>query len=369
MSEVHRVLIVDDSPSMRQLLKMSISADPRLVVVGEAGNADAARRMMRHCAPAVLTLDAEMPGKSGLEFLAELMKYRPTPVVMFSSWMPRGSELGLEALALGAVACLEKPKASRLSISLRNLVETLVMAARATVHKPAATALPPAKSATGPEGAFDKVLLVGASTGGVEAIETLLSGFGANCPATLITQHMPETFLKSFVARLDSRMAPEVRLAEDGAALAPGRVFLAPGGDVHLQLDPGAQPRVALVPGPKISGHCPSVDRLFLSGVPRAGRMVALLMTGMGRDGALGMKALSDAGSVTLGQSQDSCVVFGMPRAAGDLGAVKHWVSLGEAAEAALNHCRAAAAQTAAQTGPQTAAQTGPQTGPRTGAR
>jgi len=341
MAETFRVLIVDDSPSMRQLLKMSIAADPRLEVVGEAGNADEARTLVRQCAPNVLTLDAEMPGKSGLEFLAELMKYRPTPVVMFSSWMPRGSELGLEALALGAVACLEKPEASRLSISLRNLVETLVMAARATVHKPMAVAPPAAIAAQGGAG-FDKVLMVGASTGGVEAIETLLSGFSAYCPATLITQHMPENFLKSFVARLDSRMAPEVRLAEDGVALAPGRVLIAPGGAVHLELDGGAQPRAALVPGPKVSGHCPSVDRLFLSGVPRATRIVALLMTGMGRDGALGMKALRDAGAITLGQSQESCVVYGMPRAAGDLGAVDHWVSLGQAAEAALVHCRAA---------------------------
>lgn len=341
MVEAHRVLIVDDSPSMRQLLKLSISADPRLVLAGEAGNADEARQMMRHCAPNVLTLDAEMPGKSGLEFLAELMKYRPTPVVMFSSWMPRGSELGLEALALGAVACLEKPEASRLTISLRNLVETLVMAARATVHKHAAVAPPLKKRSAAGEGVFDKVLLVGASTGGVEAIETLLSGFGANCPATLITQHMPESFLKSFVARLDSRMAPEVRLAEDGAALAPGRVLVAPGSHLHLELDPGAQPRVALVPGPKMSGHCPSVDRLFLSAVPRATRVVALLMTGMGRDGALGMKALAEAGASTLGQSRESCVVFGMPRAAGELGGVKHWVSLSEAAEAALSLCRA----------------------------
>ena len=341
MTEAHRVLIVDDSPSMRQLLKLSISADPRLVVVGEAGNADEARQMIRQCAPGVLTLDAEMPGKSGLEFLAELMKYRPTPVVMFSSWMPRGSELGLEALALGAVACLEKPEASRWSVSLRNLVETLVMAARATVRKHAAVGPPMKKRFTAEQESFDKVLLVGASTGGVEAIETLLSGFGANCPATLITQHMPENFLKSFVARLDSRMAPEVRLAEDGALLTPGQVLVAPGSQMHLELDPGAQPRVALVPGPKMAGHCPSVDRLFLSAVPRATRMVALLMTGMGRDGALGMKALADAGATTLGQSQESCVVFGMPRAAGEVGGVQHWVSLSTAAEAALIHCRA----------------------------
>lgn len=337
MADTYRVLIVDDSPTMRQMLRLSISADPRLVVVGEAENADQARLQVRRNAPDVLTLDAEMPGQSGLEFLAELMKYRPTPVVMFSSWMPRGSELGLEALALGAVACLEKPEASRLSISLRNLVETLVMAARATVHKPAAAAHP-AQTAGG---SFDKVLMVGASTGGVEAIETLLSGFSANCPATLITQHMPQNFLKSFAARLNSRMQPEVRLAQDGVMLAPGLVLIAPGGEMHLELGPGSLPRAVLVPGPKAAGHCPSVDRLFLSGVPRAGRVVALLMTGMGRDGATGLKALSDAGAATLGQTQDSCVVFGMPRAAGELGAVQRWVSLGQAAEAALAHCRA----------------------------
>ena len=336
MAEPYRVLIVDDSPTMRQLLRRSISADPRLTVVAEAENADAARAQVRHCAPDVLTLDAEMPGKSGLEFLAELMKYRPTPVVMFSSWMPRGSELGLEALSLGAVACLEKPDASRLSISLRNLVETLVMAARARVRKTAAAAPPVQKSGD----SFDKVLMVGASTGGVEAIETLLSGFSANCPATLITQHMPENFLKSFAARLNNRMEPEVRLARDGTPLAPGLVLIAPGGDVHLELASGKQPRAALVPGPKVAGHCPSVDRLFLSGVPRASRIVALLLTGMGRDGAIGMKALHDAGAATLAQTEDSCVVYGMPRAATELGAVQHWVGLDQAAEATLAHCR-----------------------------
>ena len=336
MAETYRVLIVDDSPSMRQLLRLSIQADPRLSVVGEAENADQARSQVRQYAPDVLTLDAEMPGKSGLEFLAELMKYRPTPVVMFSSWMPRGSELGLEALSLGAVACLEKPEANRLTTSLRNLVETLVMAARATVRKTAAPTPPAQKSG----GSFDKVLMVGASTGGVEAIETLLSGFAANCPATLITQHMPENFLKSFVTRLNTRMAPEVRLAEDGTRLAPGLVLIAPGGDVHLELGAGLQPRAVLVTGPKVAGHCPSVDRLFLSGLPRASRIVALLLTGMGRDGALGMKALCDAGAATLAQTEDSCVVYGMPRAAAELGAVQHWVSLGQAAEATLAQCR-----------------------------
>ena len=337
MAEPFRVLIVDDSPTMRRLLRLSISADPRLVVVGEAGSADEARSMMRHCNPTVLTLDAEMPGKSGLEFLAELMKYRPTPVVMFSSWMPRGSELGLEALALGAVACLEKPQAARLSVSLRNLVETLVMAARANVTpRQSARPVMPADA-----GNYTKVLMVGASTGGVEAIDALISGFGANCPATLITQHMPENFLRSFSNRLDRRHAPEVRIAEDGAALAPGRILIAPGGDVHLELSSGPQPRVTLVAGPRVSGHCPSVDRLFLSGVPRSSRIVALLMTGMGRDGAIGLKALRDAGADTLAQSEASCVVYGMPRAAADLGAVGEWVGLENAAERVLSLCRA----------------------------
>lgn len=337
MDDQFRVLIVDDSASMRQLLRQSISADPRLTVVGEAANADEARQMMCQCTPDVLTLDAEMPGKSGLEFLDELMTYRPTPVVMFSSWIPRGSELGLEALSLGAVACLEKPVAPRLSISLRTLVETLVMAARANVSRPRR----PLAVAPVPFGVYDKVLMVGASTGGVEAIETLLSGFGRTCPATMITQHMPEVFLRNFAARLDQQFGFEVSLAVDGAALAQGRVLIAPGGDVHLELGSSAEPRVRLVPGPKVSGHCPSVDRMFLSGVPRASRIVAMLMTGMGRDGALGMKALRGAGAVTLGQSQDSCVVFGMPRAAGELAAVSEWVPLERFAERALASCRA----------------------------
>ena len=337
MNEQYRVLIVDDSASMRQLLRLSIAADQRLIVAGEAANADEARMMMRRFNPSVLTLDAEMPGKSGLEFLAELMKYRPTPVVMFSSWMPRGSELGLEALSLGAVACLEKPEAARLQSSLRTLVETLVMAAHANVSARKRSATP----SPAPTGSYDKLLMIGASTGGVEAIETLLAGFGENCPATMITQHMPMTFLRNFATRLDQRFGFKVGLANDGDRLEQGRVLIAPGGGTHLEVSLSKDPRVRLTSGPKVSGHCPSVDRMFLSGVPQAARIVAMLMTGMGRDGAVGMAALRTAGAVTLGQSEESCVVFGMPRAAGELAGVSEWVPLENAAERALTLCRA----------------------------
>lgn len=337
MADPFGVLIVDDSRSIRHLLRQIIQKDPRLAVAGEAENADQARALVLSARPAVLTLDAEMPGKNGMEFLADLMRYRPTPVVMFSSRVKPGSKLGLQALALGAVACLEKPVTSDLAATMRHLVETLVMAAQANVSRGPR----PFRPLPDAGGNYDKVLMVGASTGGVEAIDTLLAGFDGNCPATLITQHMPDAFLRNFALRLDQHHAPSVRLAEPGAVLAPGLVMIAPGGAVHLELAPELHGgRVRLASGPKMSGHCPSVDRLFLSGVAQAQRIVALLLTGMGRDGAIGMKALRDAGAVTLAQSRESCVVFGMPRAAGELDGVSEWVALRQAADRALAHCR-----------------------------
>ncbi len=344
MPDCHRVVIVDDSRSIRALIRSALSAHERLTVVGEAESAEEARHVIRQTKPDVITLDAELPGKSGVVFLSELMRFRPMPVVMFSSYMQRGCDLSIEALSLGAVACIEKPTHDRLHATLANLAQMVVIAANSNVagrmQGPRAV-LPQGVPASNPQraGAFDKVLLVGASTGGVEAIETLLAGFPPMCPPTLITQHMPANFLKSFAHRLDSRFAPQVGLAEDGMRAQPGQVLLAPGGDFHLELLGNADLRLHLREGPKQSGHCPSVDAMFLSAVPQAARCVALLMTGMGRDGAEGMKALRDAGAVTLGQSEATCVVFGMPRAAGMLGGVGEWVPLDRVSAVALDRC------------------------------
>lgn len=315
-----RVLIVDDSATIRQLIRLRLSADPRLLVVGEAGDAFAAREKIKQLNPDVLTLDVEMPGMTGLDFLERLMRLRPMPVIMVSSETQRGSQAALEALSLGAVDCIGKPTGPAAGDSFAALPELLCMAAKARVQ-PAGTvqaALPPPPSNFRWNGRY---VLIGSSTGGVDALETLLSGFPADCPPTLITQHMPPSFLSSFATRLDQRISPHLSLATDGAKLEPGRIYLAPGGETHLTIVAGANPVCRLVAAEKRSGHRPSVDVLFGSAVPIASRVVAVMLTGMGRDGADEMLNLRRGGARCLSQDEASCVVFGMPRASLENGA------------------------------------------------
>lgn len=321
MTRPVRVLIVDDSATMRRLLRKVIAADPRLHVVGEAANAREARDAVKALAPEVMTLDVEMPGMNGLEFLERLMRARPMPVVMFSSLTASGSAAALQALSLGAVDCLEKPRFGAAEQTLSYLTERLLVAASARV----ATARRGRLSAPA-EQISDwrwnkKWVLIGASTGGVEALETILRRFPANGPPTLITQHMPEQFLASFASRLDAMCQPAVRLATDGIPASPGNVYLAPGGETHLVIDRDGQ-TLRLHSGPKRSGHRPSVDMMFASAAPFANRMVAAILTGMGRDGAEQMRVLKQNGAFCIGQDRDSSVVYGMPRIAQELGAL-----------------------------------------------
>lgn len=303
------VVVVDDSPSMRRWLSSIISRDARLHIVGMAGNAEEARQVIKTTNPDVLTLDIEMPGINGLEFLAHLMRLRPMPVVMLSGISSRRSPETAKAMAIGAAACMDKPRLSTRS-SMDLLCDTLVAAASGDL--PVQT-----KSATKPKQELDKILLIGSSTGGVDAIETFLAHLPQDSPPVVIAQHMPHKYLVSFVNRLDRLGAHPVGFAEDGMPLEPGTVQLSPSQDMQtcVAWHSGAW-HVQHVPRRFDHTFCPSVDVLFASGVPWAPQVGAAILTGLGNDGARGMLALRRNGAVTIGQSRESCVVHGMPAAA-----------------------------------------------------
>lgn len=321
-----RVLVVDDSNVMRKLISAALSADPELEVVGEAGDPLQAREAIKALNPDVITLDVEMPNMSGIDFLERIMRLRPMPVVMVSTLTARGTEATLAALELGAVDCIEKPRGSD-AAGFRLIAEKVKMAARARVRQRSACApTPQAGELFVPN---DKIVAIGSSTGGVEALLTIVEQLPANCAPTVITQHMPATFTKSFAERLNRACAAIVTEARDGDPLLPGRVYVAPGGDYHLEIEGKAQLRCKVSHGDPVSGHCPSVDVLFSSVARNAKqRGVGVILTGMGRDGAQGLKAMRDAGARTLGQDESTCVVYGMPRAAHDLGAVERQLPL-----------------------------------------
>jgi two-component system chemotaxis response regulator CheB len=328
-----RTLIVDDSATIRGIITRVLSADPEIEVVGAAGDPLEAREAIKALNPDVITLDVEMPKMTGIEFLEKIMRLRPMPVIMVSTLTQAGAEISLEALELGAFDCVGKPE-------FDGLPEKVKAAARARVRPPGER-----RHATARQGAYrpsNKVLAIGSSTGGVEALLVMLSSFPANCPPTLITQHMPATFTPSFAARLDRSCAPKVQEASEGAPIQAGCIYLAPGGIAHLEVQAGTQPRCRLVEGPPINGHRPSVDALFTSVAQIYGRRsVGVILTGMGRDGAQGLKLMREAGAATLGQDEASSVVYGMPKAAFDIGAVERQKSLAAIGAAALDLCAA----------------------------
>lgn len=314
-----RVVVVDDSMTMRAMIVQALLADGRFEVVGEAADPLEAREVIRRANPDVITLDVEMPRMDGISFLEKIMRLRPMPVVMFSTETHRGSRAAVEALSLGAVDCIGKPSSARPE-AFADLAERVFVAAGAAV----AGSRPPPAPRCGAGYAWDgRVVLIGASTGGVDALERVLGALPANGPPVLITQHMPASFLASFAERLGPICAMDVGLAEDGAPVIRGRAHLAPGGARHLVLDgrPGRF-RCGLSAAEKVSGHRPSVDVLFRSAARHAAWVVPVLLTGMGRDGAEGMAALRAAGAHTIGQDGATCVVYGMPRVAAELGGV-----------------------------------------------
>jgi len=321
MANPIRVLVVDDSPTMRALIARQLSTESDIQVIGEAGDPLEARTAIKALNPDVVTLDIEMPNMNGLEFLARLMRLRPTPVIMVSTLTQRGAEATLEALELGAVDCIGKPAGGQ-SGEFNSLAEKIRIAAKAKVRErvEAAPVSRPESYSFGAE-----VIAIGASTGGVEALMTVLRNFPANCPPTVITQHMPANFTSSFAARLDRSSAPSVQEAFDGARLEPGKVYLAPGGLSHLKvMRTGERLICRLEQGEPTSGHRPSVDVLFGSVAAARPRLaIGAILTGMGRDGAAGLLTMRQAGAMTIGQDEATSVVYGMPRVAAELGAVQ----------------------------------------------
>ncbi len=337
-----RALVVDDSPTMRAIVAHTLSQDTEIEVVGTAENPLRAREMIKALDPDVITLDIEMPGMNGLDFLEKLMRLRPMPVVMLSTLTTRGAEATLRALELGAFDCLAKPSdgLGKVGDYRSQLVGTVKAAARSPRRR-REPARPVAASA-GQSFRSDALIAVGASTGGVEALIELLSGFPENCPPTVIVQHMPPTFTATFAARLDRLSKPAVTEARHGAPLLPGHVYLAPGGEQHLEVGGTGPWRCRLIEGDRMSGHRPSVDRLFFSVAKAAGdSAVGAILTGMGGDGAEGLKAMRAAGAMTLGQDQATCTVYGMPAVAFQIGAVAHQLPLPRIAARLLSECRA----------------------------
>ncbi|RZJ19709.1 MAG: chemotaxis response regulator protein-glutamate methylesterase [Brevundimonas sp.] len=342
------VLIVDDSPTMRGLIAAALRRDPEIEIVGSAADPLEARAAIKALNPDVITLDVEMPNMNGLEFLEKIMRLRPMPVVMVSTLTQKGAEVTLAALELGAVDAVGKPGAGMTAAeAFADLPARVKVAARSRVRAGAATG--PAHVATDYRAARDHVLAIGASTGGVEALMGIVGAFPADCPATVITQHMPATFTRSFAARLDKISAATVREAADGDVLQRGTVYLAPGGEAHLEVS-GATPRCHLKIADPVNGHRPSVDVLFRSVARLRRPMTGVILTGMGRDGAQGLLEMRQAGARTLGQDESSSVVYGMPRAAFEIGAVERQLPLSRLPAAILDLCSDAprAPQTAA---------------------
>ncbi len=334
-----RALIVDDSAIMRRLVGIALARDPEIEVVGAVADPIQARAAIKELNPDVITLDVEMPHMSGLEFLEKLMRLRPMPVVMVSTLTQAGAETAIEALALGAVDCVGKPTNVGADEGFDDLAAKVKAAARARIgHK----ALAPPSGFKGDADYRSNGLIVGigASTGGVEALLTVLSGFPKACPPTVVTQHMPAAFTRSFAERLDRNCQPTVCEAFDGAPLLPGHIYVAPGGTHHLSVAGNGALRCRLTDDAAVSGHRPSVDVLFrsLAQTAKAGA-VGLILTGMGRDGASGLLAMREAGARTFGQDEASSVIYGMPKAAFDCGAVERQAPLGRLAAMILEVC------------------------------
>ena len=319
-----RVVVVDDSALVRGLLTEIIDRQPDMCCVGAASDPLVAREMIRNLNPDVITLDVEMPHMDGIEFLSRLMRLRPMPVVMVSTLTERGADVTLKALELGAVDFVAKPKIG-VSDGLRQLgadiTEKIRTAARARVHRLAAPA-PAGTPAAPPPAALgrlstEKIIFIGASTGGTEATREVLVKLPADAPAVMITQHMPPGFTKSYAARLDGLCRISVAEAQDGERVLPGHAYLAPGG-YHLSVERSGANYIARVrDGEPVNRHKPSVEVLFDSAARAVGRnALGVMLTGMGADGARAMKAMKDTGSWNLVQDEASCVVFGMPREA-----------------------------------------------------
>jgi two-component system chemotaxis response regulator CheB len=328
-----KVLIVDDSAVVRQVLSRDLGRDPGIRVVGTAPDPYVARDKIVELEPDVLTLDVEMPRMDGITFLRKLMEYRPMPVIVLSSLTATGTRTAIDALAAGAVEVLCKPGGSLSVESMTTqLAQKIKLAAKTRIFRPLAPSAPAAKALSMSE-TTNKILAIGASTGGVQALTAVLSEFPPNAPGTVIVQHMPPKFTASFAERLNQTCHVRVKEAQDGDIVAPGLVLVAPGGSHMALRRSGAMYQVELNQGPEVHHQRPSVDVLFDSVASYAGRnAVGALLTGMGADGAAGLLKMRQAGARTMAQDEASCTVFGMPAEAIKLGAAERIVPLGEIA-------------------------------------
>jgi two-component system chemotaxis response regulator CheB len=339
-----RVLIVDDSALVRQLLTEILSADPGIEVVGTAQDAYMAREKIKRLNPDVLTLDVEMPRMDGIQFLRNLMRLRPMPVVMCSSLTEHGADVTLDALGLGAVDFVTKPKVD-VAYRLEEYAQEITAKVRAAAH---ARVVPLSEAAAAPVASpmkiveklsadavlpkaaprifrtTEQIIAIGASTGGTEAIKEVLVRMPPDAPGIVITQHIPKAFSGPFAARMNATTGLTVYEAKDGQQILPGHVYIAPGDQHLLVVRDGALYRCRLNDGPPVQRHKPSVDVLFRSVAQNVGRnAIGIMLTGMGRDGAEGMKEMREAGAATLAQDEATSVVWGMPGAAWEIGAAE----------------------------------------------
>lgn len=329
-----KVLVVDDSAVVRQTMTAILESDPHIQVIATAADPFVAADRMRKEEPDVITLDVEMPRMDGLTFLKKLMHQHPIPVVMCSSLTQKGAETGLKALEYGAVDIITKPQMgvqSFLEESKITICDAVKAASKVkpkrlkAIHpirkvekKLTADAVLPKATSRAMIQTTEKVVVVGASTGGTEALRVFIEALPSTCPGIVIVQHMPEKFTASFAERLDSIAAVNVKEAADNDTVLPGRVLIAPGGACHTMLKrSGARYYVEVRPGPLVSRHRPSVDVLFRSASRYAGKnAVGVIMTGMGDDGAKGMLEMKETGSYNIAQNEETCVVYGMPKEA-----------------------------------------------------
>lgn len=333
-----RVLVIDDSALVRKMLTEILNSRDDIEVVGTAEDPLVAREKIKQLSPDVLTLDIEMPKMTGLQFLKNLMRLRPMPVVMVSTLTERGAPETLEALELGAVDYICKPKAkteTKLRVFSDNLIDKVRMASTARVQAFKQPKVAPPKVSI--SGQFQRIIAIGSSTGGTEAIKSLLATVPAHCPPILITQHIPKVFSTSFAERLDRALDMEVFEAQEGMIIRAGCVYIAPG-DFHLTIGSSGTKKVCrIVQTEKVNRHRPAVDVMFNSILKSYGsKVVAVMLTGMGNDGASGMLELRRAGAITYAQDEASSVVWGMPQAALNAGAVDEVLPLQEISEKML---------------------------------
>ena len=334
-----KVLIVDDSATARAVLKEILEADPLIEVVATASDAYVARDKIVELRPDVVCLDVEMPRMDGITFLKKLMHYIPIPVVMVSSLTQNGARTTLEALEAGAVDFVPKPH-SHIYDGVEQMKEELIakikMASRVKVRQRMIQNVQ--ANMTSLAETTNKILAIGASTGGTEALKDVLIGLPRNAPGTVVVQHMPANFTAPFAERLNTLCAMEVREARNGDSITPGVVLIAPG-DYHMVVRrSGARYYIEIGSGDKVSGHRPSVDVMFNSVAKIAGsNAIGVILTGMGGDGARGLLAMRQAGARTIGQDEASCIVYGMPKVAYEAGAVEKQVPLSKIAQEILH--------------------------------